>query len=187
MHEKKCVSTKNIEGCDIASSPTTCNACKMGYYVDQKTSKCHKCHPSCLACSGPNDTDCISCSPDKYGLYLDETDLAQTTSRLIGSGSIKKCVTECPAVFGSKQFKVDEFVRECYELNESEKRPIQKYSFSRNTQSISWSNMFQDSLEFTTSYYKYLDQISEDLEEWASNNREDVKLLSKTCNYRGVL
>lgn len=96
-------------------------------------------------------------------------------------------MTECPAVVGSKQFKPDNFIGECYELNENERRPVQKYTFSRNGNSVSWSSMFQDSLEFTVSYYRYLELISEDLKEWASNNREEVKLLSKTCNYRGVL
>lgn len=76
FYDNKCHSTRKIEGCDIASSPTSCSSCKLSYYLDQKASVCKRCHTSCLTCNGPNETNCISCSPEKYGLYLDESDLA---------------------------------------------------------------------------------------------------------------
>jgi hypothetical protein len=62
----------NIDNSSKMVAPTTCNnvqeRCIYGFYCTGTTDTCTGvCHPTCLKCNGPNDTNCTQCSPLSYG------------------------------------------------------------------------------------------------------------------------
>ncbi|EAS00754.2 zinc finger lsd1 subclass family protein (macronuclear) [Tetrahymena thermophila SB210] len=79
----------------ISCNPTTCLQCDITHYlykgscyvtcptttyIDQNR-ECHDCDASCATCSGPNNTDCITCPPGK----------------LLYNNGGWTCVSNCPA------------------------------------------------------------------------------------------
>jgi proprotein convertase subtilisin/kexin type 5 len=40
--------------------------CPQAKYAESKTMECIPCHSRCSLCSGPAESDCISCSPEYY-------------------------------------------------------------------------------------------------------------------------
>jgi len=54
--------------------PSTCSPilCQNGFYLDSSVSPfgCFPCDQSCATCSGPADTDCLSC-PENYILSIE--------------------------------------------------------------------------------------------------------------------
>ena len=45
----------------MVSNGGTCNSCLSGYYYNNLTLDCQKCHPLCTSCYGPTNTNCLSC------------------------------------------------------------------------------------------------------------------------------
>ncbi|XP_037349902.1 proprotein convertase subtilisin/kexin type 5-like [Talpa occidentalis] len=37
--------------------------CREGYYAENSTGRCERCHKTCKTCRGPRPTDCLSCDP----------------------------------------------------------------------------------------------------------------------------
>ena len=67
----------------IAGVRTCISACaSLHYYIDTLTNYCSACESTCLTCSGPTDSNCISCD-------------SSSTFPLLTVD--KKCVSECPA------------------------------------------------------------------------------------------
>ncbi|KAK9878880.1 hypothetical protein WA026_003709 [Henosepilachna vigintioctopunctata] len=54
---KPCENTKKTRNCP--------SACPSGHFNDSKGT-CQPCHEACEECSGPNQMNCISCSPDYF-------------------------------------------------------------------------------------------------------------------------
>ena len=52
-----------VDGTYLYSSNNTClESCGVGYFGNSTTLKCVECYVSCLECSGPLTTDCLSCA-----------------------------------------------------------------------------------------------------------------------------
>ncbi|KAL4503396.1 hypothetical protein ABPG72_001002 [Tetrahymena utriculariae] len=91
--------------------------CSKLQYRDQQTLKCMQCDSSCLACSGPLNTNCISCSPklakSSYGKcsICDEGEFYQRNEQqdiqngIIDYLSCKKCDSSCQYCNGFTKYE----------------------------------------------------------------------------------
>ncbi|KAL4451057.1 hypothetical protein ABPG74_021379, partial [Tetrahymena malaccensis] len=69
--------TKNNYGCQQCDSncltciysSQQCTSCQKGFYLENNI--CKSCHQSCQECSGPNNSQCLSCSSDR-NFYVDQ-------------------------------------------------------------------------------------------------------------------
>ncbi|CDW72739.1 UNKNOWN [Stylonychia lemnae] len=108
----------NKEDCILCTSNSSLNVvldknfgnctCISGYFYNETNKTCYQCHSNCLACYGPDKTQCSSCKPDKF-FFPDTTCLNDCNDEILKvektnyfplivsstSGSQTKICTKC--------------------------------------------------------------------------------------------
>ena len=75
LHQSQC-----NPGCEVCppSTPSVCQQCSQGYYLDTADSVCYACSPNCVVCSDTNH--CQECA-EKY--YVERDACEQTSPMLL--------------------------------------------------------------------------------------------------------
>lgn len=125
--------------CDGISFQNRCLSChdRPGFFGN--ASECHECHPQCVNCDGPKDTDCIgSCRNVKFGNKCVETCPANTfvDGKRICQPCDKRCDGGC---FGPSWFNGTDGCKKCKKyfrnfecMNENDTCKQRNYFLMRN-------------------------------------------------------
>lgn len=97
----KCLSCESINPPKYLKGTSCLANCGEKFYANTSTGKCESCDISCLACSGPNKTDCLSCVSGSGNRYLHQGSCLPTCPRdliaNIGMGRCDPCPSTCIA------------------------------------------------------------------------------------------
>lgn len=165
------------------STAAGCQMCSPGFYLDTQKKKCSPCDSSCYACRSSGTDTCYMCPVNRAFLELKPVtpDGGYVPSNLT-------CLEKCePKDAKGNNFELDEFTRECRQMNQDDQRNKTSYPFTRTTIDVSARTILQDSFTFVEQLQKYTQEITRKAKEWADKDPETAKLFPLECTHRGTL
>ena len=79
--ERKCEKC-TLANCKNCKSSTDCYSCESGYYLEDESKQCKKCHSSCATCNGAGDSKCTGCSIAKFKMQVGQGGFSIMTFRM---------------------------------------------------------------------------------------------------------
>ncbi|XP_016148018.1 proprotein convertase subtilisin/kexin type 5-like [Sinocyclocheilus grahami] len=91
--------------------------CPDGFYSDEDSQECEECHSDCRKCSGPEDSDCDSCSDGftlENGACVPEQDVCPAQTYLTDDGECEDCHSSCESCWGETKTQCNTCVKGRY-------------------------------------------------------------------------